>query len=76
MMSKYFAGKMVEEWVHAPHKPVANCFIVWKALVDSFPLIGNWLVWKIGNEKRIRIGEDPWEGSEGNFNLSSNSSHL
>jgi len=25
--------------------------IVWKALVEAFPVVGDWVVWKIGDGK-------------------------
>jgi hypothetical protein len=27
-------------------------------------------VWKVGDGRKIRIGEDPWEGSDGSYKLS------
>ena len=38
-------------------------------MVLSFPLIGSWMVWKVWNGHRVRIGEDPWIGSELNYRL-------
>ena len=32
-------------------------------MVLAFPLIGNWIAWEIGNEKSVKIGEDPWAGA-------------
>jgi hypothetical protein len=34
-----------------------------EGLVTSFPLIGPWTIWKVGNGKKVRIGEDPWLGA-------------
>ena len=28
--------------------------------MTGFSLVGNWLVWRVGNEDRVRIGEDVW----------------
>ena len=29
-------------------------------LNEGFPIIGNWLVWKIANGVKVGVGEDPW----------------
>jgi hypothetical protein len=60
MVSKYLVGVTFEEWYHMPKKSVINNSIVWKALIDAFPLFGEWTVWRVGNGKSLRIGEDPW----------------
>jgi hypothetical protein len=46
--------------------------VIWKVVVFSFLLIGNWLVWKVKNETRMRLGEDPWFGCGENYVLSRN----
>jgi hypothetical protein len=43
--------------------------VIWKAILNAFPLIENGLAWKIGNGNRLRIGSDPWPGSDGNHLL-------
>ena len=37
--------------------------ILWKALVLAFPVVGYWLVWKVGKGYKVRIGADPWSVS-------------
>jgi hypothetical protein len=32
-------------------------------------MVGNWIVWKIGDGSRVRVGEDPWLGVGDNFRL-------
>ena len=36
--------------------------ICWKAVLWSFDLIGNYLIWKVGNGVDVRIVVDPWVG--------------
>ena len=36
--------------------------ICWKAIIWSFDIIGNNLVWNIGTGASIRLGLDPWVG--------------
>ena len=36
----------------------------------SFPLVGNWVAWQLGNGRSMRIGQDPWVGSGKNFKIS------
>lgn len=30
--------------------------------MESFPLVGRWTVWRIGNGREVRLGEDLWIG--------------
>jgi hypothetical protein len=39
-------------------------------MMESYPMIGNWLCWKIGNGKNVRVGEDPWIGLGEGYKLS------
>jgi hypothetical protein len=43
--------------------------ICWKEMVEVFSLIGNCLIWSMGNGKDIRIREDPWVNSREGFKL-------
>jgi hypothetical protein len=42
---------------------------MWKVVVLYFPLIGKWLVWKVGARRTIEVGENPWVGCDGKFRL-------
>jgi hypothetical protein len=48
---------------------VATSLIAWKALIDAFLLVGDWMVWNIGNGKSVKIGEDPQEGETNAYKL-------
>ena len=50
------------EWIRSPVKKKKNISIVWKAVLWDFDIIGNHLVWNIGNGNVVRIGIDPWLG--------------
>ena len=43
--------------------------ICWKAVLWSFDLIGQSLVWRIGTGTEVRIGIDPWLGCKWRHNL-------
>jgi hypothetical protein len=72
MTSKYLSGMTIIEWIRSPRKTVINSSICWKAMVETFPLIGKWIVWNVGNGKSIRIGENPWVNSGEGFKLTKN----
>ena len=57
----------IEEWFHQPTKTHKGGSLCWKAFVEAFPLVGNWVAWQVGDGRRIRIGQDPWVGSGDNF---------
>jgi hypothetical protein len=67
--SKYFPNLSISEWFREPMKSSKGS-IVWKALVEAFPLVGKWMVWCIGNGEKVRLGEDPWLGAGNNYKLS------
>jgi hypothetical protein len=46
-------------------KPCINASIIWKSLVQAFPLFGRWLSWKVGDDKGIRLVVDMWVVGEG-----------
>ena len=37
--------------------------------MQAFPLVENWVAWKIGDGRRMHIGQDPWEGSGEDYRL-------
>jgi hypothetical protein len=55
------------DWIRKHDKKVSNGSIIWKAIIKAFPLIGKWLMWKIGNGVQVSIGKDPWIGSNNNL---------
>ena len=59
---KYISPLSVTEWIQVPDKSTQHSYIIWKAIVNSFDLIGGWLAWKIGNGRSVRIGQDLWVG--------------
>jgi hypothetical protein len=58
------------EWLRNPRKQRSQGSTGWNAMMDAYQLIGDWLCWKIGNGRKIRIGEDPWIGGGEAFKLS------
>ena len=70
MILKYCPGSTIIEWFKNPNKTHKNRSIGWKALVESYPLVGNWIASRIGNGTQVRLGEDLWVGAEENFILS------
>jgi hypothetical protein len=35
-----------------------------KSLVSTFPLVGLYTIWNIGNGQKVRIEKDPWMGAK------------
>jgi hypothetical protein len=69
MKSKYLGRLHNEEWFQLPRKYSINSLIIWKEMVESFPLVFNWTVCRIGNGNKVRIGENPWAGANVDFRL-------
>ena len=64
MKSKYPNGVSMEEWFRKLVKEMKNSSLVWKALVNAFPLIRKW---SIGYGRKIRLSKDPWVGADAGF---------
>ena len=62
MINKYIEPLSLEDQIRAPDKSHARASIFWKAVIKSFDVIGGGLAWSVGNGRKIRIGEDPWDG--------------
>jgi len=61
---KYMALDSIEDWVRNPEKSHKGGSVIWKAVVSAFQVVENYLVWKFGNGRKLRIGEDPWSGCD------------
>ena len=69
MCSKYFSSLSIDEWFHISIKSSKGS-IAWKVLVEAFPLVAPWTVWRVGNGCHIRVGLDPLLGTRNWFRLS------
>lgn len=59
---KYVAPNSIIEWIRNPNKSSLNSSIMWKALIKAFDLVGGGIAWKVGIDRSIRVGVDPWAG--------------
>jgi hypothetical protein len=55
LIQKYIHPLSVLDWIRAPNKSVISASIVWKALVQAFPLVGKWLACR-----SVRLGVNLW----------------
>lgn len=54
----------LEDWVRRPDKQCSNISVIWRSVLNSFDIIDAGLAWRIGNGTKVRIGSDPWPGSD------------
>lgn len=68
---KISMGHTMEEWFHMEQKSMKDHrSIVWKSLVKYFLLVGRWTTRRIGNGRKVWIGEDLWVGENDDYRLS------
>jgi len=69
IIQKYIAPVPLDAWIRSQKKNKKGASVLWKDLLNAFPLIESGLSWKIGNGNHFRIGKYPWPGSERNHLL-------
>jgi hypothetical protein len=69
MKIKYLKHKYVEELLKSERRIYQGVSIVSKDLVKAFPLLGQWVVSKVGRGNKVCIGEDFWIGCRGTYML-------
>ena len=70
MISKYCMNSSIIDWIRRLDKTHKNESIGWKSFVMSFPLIGDWMAWKVGDGKNIIIVVYPWIGAGNSYRIS------
>lgn len=58
------------QWIRAQPIALRRASNVWSTLLKYFSIIGDWVVWKIGNGKQVHIGDVSWAKSNNNWRLS------
>ena len=53
---KYIYPLSLMDWIRVIVKKKLCMSICWKSVLWSFDLIGNYLIWKVGNGANVRIG--------------------
>jgi hypothetical protein len=61
VLKKYLRKKSVVDWFREGRKNWVGISNIWRALTSSLPIITEWLAWKPGNGKDIKIGVDPYD---------------
>ena len=56
------------DWIRSPCKPSKGS-ILWRDVVEYFPLTGDTISWKIGNGKNVQVGVNPWVGADNAFRM-------
>ena len=59
---KYISPLSILDWIRVDVNKKKGISICWKAVLWSFDLIGQALVWRIGTGTEVRIGIDPCLG--------------
>jgi len=57
LSQKYLASDQIKDWVRNPSKSHKGGSIIWKAMVLAFMVVEDCLVWKVGDGRKLRIGE-------------------
>jgi hypothetical protein len=72
ILKKYLRKKSVKDWFREGKKNWPGISNIWRALTSSYNIVADWLAWKPGNGKDIRIGSDPMVGAHRYYRLTKN----
>jgi hypothetical protein len=68
IIQKYIAPNSLLNWITMERKSIHNVSNQWESMTISFPMIGEYLAWRVGNEAHVRIGisskkeqDQPWK---------------
>ena len=56
---KYILPLSMDQWFRCRNKSTRNVSIIWKAMINAYDIIGDWMAWRISNGKMICIGKYP-----------------
>jgi hypothetical protein len=62
IVKKYLRKKSVVAWLRQGNKKWTGGSNIWRALTSSLSIINDWLAWKPGDGRDVRIGIDPLVG--------------
>ena len=68
-IQKYVHPLSLLNWIRVSCKQKRQISICWKTVLWSFDLIGNNMVWKVGNGVDVHLGMDPWVGCKWRYIL-------
>ena len=60
IIQKYIAPDSIDDWIRSPGKSHIGGSVIWKVVVLSFGVIESNLAWHVGNDRKLRVGEDSW----------------
>lgn len=66
---KYIWPLSIIDWIRRPSWNRNGISVVWRAILNTIPIIRDGLLWKIGNGASVRIGIDPWTRSGNSYQL-------
>jgi hypothetical protein len=66
---KYMWSSTVLDWLRRPSWNMKGISVIWRVVLNTLPIIRRGLIWRIGNGGSVRIGIDPWIGSENAYQL-------
>lgn len=58
LVKKYLIPKLVVYWLQKEAKSPFKLSNQWKAMTTTFPIIVNFLAWKVNNGLEVRVGRD------------------
>jgi hypothetical protein len=70
VIQKYIDPISVQYWIISPSKSFHNGSTIGKETIKYFSLICRWLIWKVWDGHRIRLGKDNWVGYGDNYRKS------
>ena len=68
-ISKYLKKYSMEYWIRKDDKSISQASNIWYGFTRTFPWLGSYISWNIGNGEKVILGIDSFVGGDTFYNI-------